>query len=329
MHYSPIKKQLIKSVIPILGIFILGLFGCQQTTSTQTPTPISKDKLTPYLTATPSLTPKLNLETTIASTEIPAPTPTPFIYTVVEDDTLTSISFRHSVTLEDLIAANPGIDPNFLTIGLTLTIPLDGVIAAALPTPTPIPMVVKLPNCYPSADGSLICMAVVENDQNFAVENIVVSISLQPDGGGDPVTKTAIMPLNILPAGKQSAVSTSFQPPIQNDYVPKANLLTVIPVLNGDQRYLDSELRVSEIMIAPDGNQARVRGSVMLSPEQPSANIIWVSALAYDTQKNIVGIRKWVANDILEAGDQIDFDLVVYSLGPSIEYVEIMAETRP
>jgi LysM repeat protein len=330
MYYAILKKRAIKSVISILGVLIFGLFGCQQSTSTREPTSTPGTELTPYRTATPSLTPDPSIQVTVVSpTKIPAPTPTPYIYTVVENDTLTGIAFRHSVTLEDLIAANPGIDPNFLTIGLTLTVPLEGVVVAALPTPTPIPMGIRAPQCYPSPDNSLVCMAVVENDQSIAVENVVVLFSLDSGDRGDPVTKTAIMPLNILPAGRQSAVSATFYLPISQDYVPEATLTSVIPVLDGDQRYLKSELQVGEIVITPDGKQARVRGAIMLLPEQSIASIVWVSALAYDAQKNIVGIRKWVAHDILEAGNQINFELVVYSLGLPIDHVDIITETRP
>ena len=55
----------------------------------------------------------------------------------------------------------------------------------------------------------------------------------------------------------------------------------------------------------------------------------WIAAFAYDENENIVGIRKWVANDVLISGEQIEFEFVVYSLGASIQRVELFTEARP
>ena len=102
----------------------MGIAGCTPIDPIGSPTPVSERFLTPYLTITSSPTPE-DEDSPTGSTpipsEIPLPTATPVIYTVVANDTLTGIAFRYSLSLEDLIAANPGLDPNFLTIGLTLT----------------------------------------------------------------------------------------------------------------------------------------------------------------------------------------------------------------
>ncbi len=306
--------------------------GCAQKVPVEIPTPVLNEQLNPYLTATPSQTPKpVDTDQLISPgpTDIPAPTPTPFIYVVVESDTLTGIAFRHSVSLENLIANNPGIDPNFLTIGLTLTIPLDGIVSSALPTPTPVPIAMQQPGCHQLADGSLQCMVVVENDQTFAVENVVALISLFSPETGDTRSQTAISPLNIIPAGQKAAVVAIFDPPLPNDYQSQASLLSVIPISVDDQRYLQTELKIEEVAISLDGVQAAVSGSIELLPDQSDASIIWISAFAYDAQNKIIGIRKWIADDILVSGSQVSFDLVVYSLGLPITYVEVFSETRP
>ena len=70
---------------------------------------------------------------------IPMVTPPPrqcpsgtFAYTVVAGDTLYSIARRYGTTVDDLMAANPGIDPNNLRIGSTLCVPM-----AVTPQPCP------------------------------------------------------------------------------------------------------------------------------------------------------------------------------------------------
>jgi LysM repeat protein len=331
MYYLTSNSKTIRIIFIILsGVLSFGLSGCQQNL-TEEPTPeISAGALTPYLTGTASVTPDLSITETPASpTQIPTPSPTPFIYTVVADDTLTGIAFQHSVSLEDLIAANPGIDPNFLTIGVTLTIPLEGVIVAALPTPTPIPIQIEPPVCYPVTDGRLQCMAVVNNDQAFAVENVIAQITLQSGNDQTPVTNIAISPLNLIPAGEKAALSAVFEPPIPPDFTPTVSLLTVIPVSDDDGRYLDSDLQIRAIEIDQDGKQALVSGSVLLLPEQSDASVVWVAAFAYDAQNKIIGIRKWVADQGLVAGSQMEFAFVVYSLDPLIDRVEVLIEARP
>ena len=327
-----IRRKNIWTAILFLGFLGFFIAGCAQNEPDEFSTLVSGGQLTPYQTATPKPTSKTEDDSKIQSpksTDIPAPTPTPFVYAVVENDTLTGIAFRHSVVLEDLIAANPGIDPNFLTIGLTLTIPIEGVISAALPTQTPVPIAIQPPICYQLADGSLQCLVVVENDQTSAVENVEVLISLRSTDGRNSLSKTAIAPLNIIPAGQQVAVAATFDPPIPPNFQAQASLLSVIPISPDDQRYLKTRLQKEETEISANGQQAAVNGSIELLADQSDASVIWVSAFAYDAQNKIVGIRKWVADDILGSGNQISFDFIVYSLGYPIEYVEVLTETRP
>ncbi|MER3420460.1 MAG: peptidoglycan-binding protein, partial [Chloroflexota bacterium] len=44
-------------------------------------------------------------------------------YTIRPGDTLGAIAAQHGVSVEDLIAANPGIDPQRLQIGVEIVIP--------------------------------------------------------------------------------------------------------------------------------------------------------------------------------------------------------------
>lgn len=46
-----------------------------------------------------------------------------FAYTVVAGDTMYGIALKHNVSLAALLAANPGVDPNALTIGQTVCVP--------------------------------------------------------------------------------------------------------------------------------------------------------------------------------------------------------------
>ncbi|MCS7059785.1 MAG: LysM peptidoglycan-binding domain-containing protein [Anaerolineae bacterium] len=81
------------------------------------------------------------LPTPTAEAAVVAPTPTAqsTMYTVVEGDTLWDIAVRFGLSLDTLIAANPNINPDLLSLGMVLNIPAPG---AALPTvPTRAPAV--------------------------------------------------------------------------------------------------------------------------------------------------------------------------------------------
>lgn len=85
----------------------------------------------PTRTATPVATPTA----TAAPTETPTPTPLPpRAHQVQPNDTLSGIAVRYDTTVEEIIALNPGINPDALQIGHVLLIP------PARPTPTPSPI---------------------------------------------------------------------------------------------------------------------------------------------------------------------------------------------
>ncbi|MBK7917421.1 MAG: LysM peptidoglycan-binding domain-containing protein [Chloroflexi bacterium] len=70
----------------------------------------------------------------------------PTTHTVQSGDTLGSISTRYEVSIEDIMAAN-GIDnPNFLSVGQQIIIPIGGLATpTAVPTNTPLPGVPPTP----------------------------------------------------------------------------------------------------------------------------------------------------------------------------------------
>jgi LysM repeat protein len=79
----------------------------------------------------------------------PTPTATPVTYMVQEGETLLGIAIKFGVSLEALQAANPSVEPRFLTIGTVLIIPPPegGFLAAAthLAAPPPAPVTLGQP----------------------------------------------------------------------------------------------------------------------------------------------------------------------------------------
>jgi LysM repeat protein len=53
----------------------------------------------------------------------PSPTPRPTLYTIVPGDTLSQIAVDDGTTLSELLAVNPGIDPNNVPVGTQIRLP--------------------------------------------------------------------------------------------------------------------------------------------------------------------------------------------------------------
>jgi LysM repeat protein len=100
------------------------------------PTPTATETATP--TATPTVTPTATNTPTVTNTPTASATPTasgPFIYVVVEGDTLDSIATNFNVDVLVLMALNSMTD-DLIRVGDELLIPNPDL---ALDTPTPIP----------------------------------------------------------------------------------------------------------------------------------------------------------------------------------------------
>ena len=104
----------------------------------------SKIQITLFWTPAPTVapveqaaqpTPQPQSQTSNAN--LATPPPRPRQYTVVERDTLWDIAVRYGLSLDQLIAANPGLTPELLIPGDVLNIPGEGEIIAPPLTPTP------------------------------------------------------------------------------------------------------------------------------------------------------------------------------------------------
>lgn len=98
-----------------------------------------------------NLTPQVTLHITAlpAATDTPVPDPSPqptaaptatpavTAYTVVEGDTLWDIAVRFGLSLDTLVAANPQINPDLLSLGAVLNIPAPGAVLPPAPTRQP------------------------------------------------------------------------------------------------------------------------------------------------------------------------------------------------
>ena len=299
---------------------ILILVGCSP--KLDAPLPILPSTLSPYFTRTPVIAPAL----IISPTQTVAFTATPIIYKIVPSDTLSGIAQRYGVSLEALLTANPGIVPEALSVGQTLSIP-DAVGAAQAYSSTPVPLDLGEGVCSPSGDG-IVCLIPIHNPYPQALENVKVVMTLYDENGQPVGSQEAILPLNLL-ASDRTLPADAFFKGVQAWTAVQAGLVTSMRLEDGDQRYLQTTIQNLLVSVNWDGLSANVQGQIFLTETKKSAGSLWLVAVAYDASDQIAGYRRWEWLGSLLPGDSQPFKLSVYSLGSPIQRVEVQVEARP
>lgn len=304
-----------------LILFVFLFTACAPQADAQTPIP--PGDLIPYATLTPSVTPD-RPEGLVVSFETPLPSPTPFTYEVQAGDTLSEIAESFGVSLDTLVAANPNVSPNSMSIGTTLNIPSDPVNPTGESTSTPVPAPVKQIECYPTADKGLWCFVLVHNDTPDMLENLSAQVTLVDANGQEFLSAQAFSPINILPVGASLPLMIFIPPTISPNAHPRAQLLTGILLSPDDTRYLPASVQNTLVQVDGAGRSAQVSGTVRLPEDSNPASQIWVAAVVYDNFGRVVGVRRWES----ESGE-LQFEFDVSSLAGSIEKVEFVVEARP
>lgn len=304
-----------RNVSPIL---ILILTAC----ASQTLQTSSNSPLGPYFTATARSTSTPNL--VIPAT--PLPSPTPFIYTVAAGDTFSGLSEKFSISQADLRAANPDIQPNSMSIGATLLIPNSSVTTANASTPTPVPAPVTQTVCHPTADNGLWCFALIQNNTNALLENISAQITLLDENNNVLASQAAFTILDIIPANSSQPAYIFFPNTSSAQRVNiQVQLLSVIQ--SNSSRYLPATLNNTIAQIDWSGKTAQLSGQIFLPSESTAATQVWVAAVAYDKDGQVVGVKRWEGG-ALQPGGSMAFSFLVSSLGSAIDAVEFFVEAR-
>ena len=274
----------------------------------------------PSLTTTPAATSTPNVLVII---ETLVPTNTPQIYIVESGDTISEIAEKFKIPQAGLIAANPDVNPNTLTIGQPLIIPDLSASLAAASTPTPLPVPITQAACHPTADSGNWCFALLQNNTGNLLENVSAQMTLLDEDNNAIASQTAFLPLDILPTNSSLPIYVFF-PNTPANLNPQIQLLSAMP---GGSAYLPATLDNTIAKIDWDGKFAQVSGQVFLPAESNAATQVWVAAVAYDNNGTVVGVRRWEGG-ALQPGSSLRFDFSVSSVGGEIEAVEFFVQAR-
>lgn len=290
-----------------------------------TPTATSP-QLTPFALHTPSQTPTVT--PIITSTQEPLlPSPTPFTYQIQQGDTLFGLALQFNTTVDEIIAANPGKNTSVLSIGQELVIPTGEVdTGGQIPTPTPFPVTLSPPTCYPASDGGLWCFTSVVNVQDSALENLSAVVNLHAPNGEISASKIAYPPLNVIDPGENIPLMVHIPPPLPDTYQVFSSLQTALPSSQGRQSV---PIVGRTDTPSPSGDLVTISGKLNLEGiDLAKTREIWITAIAYDSRDQVVGLRKWVSPRDLssDTSQSHPFQFTIYSLGPEIDRVRLVTE---
>jgi len=252
--------------------------------------------------------------------ETPFPSATPFIYTIQSGDTFSELAEQFKISQDNLRAANPDVSPNSMSVGTTLLIPDDSSPLSTASTLTPVPAPVTQTVCYPSADNGLWCFALIHNDTSDVLENVSAQITLLDENNNPLASQPAFPPLDMIPANSSLPVYVFF-PNTSASAAIQIQLLSAIQSNNA--RYLPVTLNNTIAQIDWNGRTAQLSGQILLSAESTAATQVWIAAVAYDKNGQVVGLKRWEGGAI-QPGGNISFSFLVASLGPAIDSVQFV-----
>ena len=288
-------------------------------------------RLTPYRTPTRTPRPSL-LSPTVEPIPSLGPSATPLTHVVAEHETLIGIAIRYGITLDELLAANPGVNPRLLSIGQGLIIPGPGgeLTQALAPTPTPMPLSYSPVTCYRTLSDGLWCLTTVRNPTDMPVEGVAVLVTLLDRLGRPLATQAAEAPLSLLAPGQIMPLAAYFSPPAPEAADAVAQATGAVGGGDTAGRYLPITLAREQHEPGIDGRSWRVLGAVGLAADaQADAVRARVVLVAMDEHNQALGFITWDFTGALAPGTEAPFDLTVFSLGPAIDHVEILAEAQP
>jgi LysM repeat protein len=307
-----------------LGFCILFLAGCR---AVATPAPAFP---TPARWLSPTVSPTLMFPTPLVSlTPSPIPTPTPRTYKVKEGDTLGGIATRFGVKVEDIQKANPGVDPNALTIGKVLIIPnasgSDGTIQLS---PTPVDLQAEFPHCSYQTGGGKWCLVLIGNPGSDPVSGVFIRFSLYASVTSEPSAVHEVgLPLMVLPAGKRTVAAAFFSPEESQDDILRVEILSAIRSPEGPAT-LPLTILKETFQILPDGMEVTVDYQVDPAAAAPATKLDGVLTLL-DGNGQPVGFRIVRSEGTLPPGVPQHLTLSAFTFSGRPEKYELILQARP
>jgi LysM repeat protein len=228
------------------------------------------------------------------------------VYVIAEGDTLLAIAWQRGNSVEEILALNPGVQPELLQIGqqIVLPPPAPPLAQAAASTPVPLQLAVVQVQAYRTPVGGLWLLGEVRNEGAQPAENVQVEVGLRDEAGDLLRTAVAWVAAPIIPAGELAPFGVLLAE------VPPGYAYPTLSVVGGQSaqdlgtRYLG--VVGLETAVVPRGEGVRVTGQVQNSGDVV-ATAVRLTITLYDSQGHISGYAQHIFDHTLLPGSHHAF----------------------
>ncbi len=296
-------------IFVFVGLFLL--WGCRQQLP---PTPLPVVEVMPelppigvdFVTRAPPTAVVIETTPTPLPSASPTASPTPIVYVVEEGDTLLAIAWQRGNTVDEILALNPGVQPEQLQIGQQIVLPPPATPLAQMTASTPVPLQLTLVQiqAYRTPVGSLWLLGEVRNDGAQPVENVQLEIGLRDEAGNLLRTAVTWTAAAVVPAGETApyGVLVSEMPP--GFAYPTVSVVGGQSVQDLGTRYLGVVVR--ETTVSFDGERVQVAGEVHNDGDGVATAVRLIVTL-FDSQGQISGYAQQSLDEALLPGDNRPF----------------------
>lgn len=226
--------------------------------------------------------------------------------------------------MNTVIAANPEIDPYTLIVGTQVLIPMGNTQTRIGVTAEPLALELGKPECSRTPEGGLWCFTLLTNPLDEAAANLAVTFTLGSSTSEETDNHTVPAILNKLDSGDTLPAVVYFPAPIPADFEVSVKLASAFPASQSGKIFYSVDTGNPKVEL--EGRLAQVSGEGVIAKDPGKTVDVWVAALAYDTQGNLLGVRRTENRVTLEQGKGLIFNLNVFSTGSAISSVVIKAE---
>jgi LysM repeat protein len=313
------------AILFLVMFLMLSAAGCQKndTVPTQMIAIASPTATWPigvsFVTVTPGSGPAVPTVASELPTSTPQEalaTPTPEFYLVRAGDTLVDIASARGTTLDEILALNPGIQPELLLVGQAIAVPPLPTIAAVEPVVATGPLAVEIRglSTYPSAAGGTWVLGEVINTGPESAELVRVKVSLESSADEVLSSEDVWLTPATMPSMSRAPFGVLFPEVRPGEATPTAEVVGGRLVYQLGSRYLNLAVVDAEVTIGR--SPIRVSGQVENQGQQPARHISVVTTF-YDEQEAVTGYHELSLGEIIEPGESRPFEFIALPPGGS------------
>ncbi len=249
-------------------------------------------------------------------TATPTPLPTPIVYAVADGDTVWSIAYSNGTNPDALLALNPNVRPELLSIGDTLILPPRPTPLAQTVAGTAVPLAVQVLSLqiYRSPTGGAWLLGEVENQGSFAAENVQLEISMSSEDGQSLGRLTTWLASPLVLAGERAPFGLQLRDFSAEPASIEASVVAGSSVAGLGNRNVGLVVDSAEF----EATDQQVTATGIISNSSNMTATAAIIATFYDAAGNVSGFAQTTITTPLAPAQAADYRIVAAAPGLAI-----------